>query len=484
MQQQTPAQPAYVITDADKARQTAIANAWAAYDGLLPEQLKKTPDGVNPNVTTNRCEPIVNAGVNFLFGKPVGITIDQAAPQAAQEFLEKIWGKNEKRLPLLQDVEINGALSGRAFLRIVPDNKGNFRLIVVDPSTVFTTTAPQDCETVLLYAIEYSMTEKVNGKDAQVFYREEITRIDPDGNARQGMPDSDDTWSIQHWTRVGERGPWTPAGEPIAWPYSFPPLFSCKNRPRPNDFWGRPDITADLIGLNKAINLAQSCANLVQLLYGTPILYANGVAVEYLSHRPGEIIGMPTIEGKISSVAIVSDLANALAAISDLRSDMDEQSAVPAVVLGRITALPKGQLSGITMELMFQPLTQKTETKRCLYGELIIDVSKALLKLGHFSDDIDISLQWQNPLPDDDLASVQAAQGKQALGVSNKTLIQELGYDADMEEDANDAETAKAMTKFSQGVGMPPPGQVAQQPGQPTQPAQPAPSSPFIGSHS
>lgn len=477
MQQQMSIQPRYTWSDDDKRRQQAIADAWQAYDGLLPPQLQKTPEGIDPNVNTNRIRPIVNGVVNFLFGKPVGITCDEGAPQEAQDFLEQVWGKNEKRLPLLQDVATNGALASRAFLRIVPNKAGDtFRLVVVDPSLVAVQTAPQDCSTVLLYCIEYCSSESVNGKDVEVYYHEEIQRVDPDGNTASEMEDDDDTWIINHWTRVGDIGPWSLVGEPIPWPYPFAPIFSCKNRPRPNCFWGTCDITADLIDMNKAINLALSCMQLNNIIYGQPLLYATGVGESELDRKPGKIATLPLPESKIDAVQIPTDLANQLAYVADLRSDMDELSGVPATALGRFKDIVKGQIAGITMELMFQVIIMATETKRCLYGEMIIDVSKALLGLGKFSPDIEVSLQWQDPLPDDDLASVQAALAKQQLGVSNATLIQELGYDPDEEMDKSNAENAQAVTNFSRGQGMPP---QMMQDGQPA-PEQPA-ESPFLG---
>jgi len=469
-----PVQPQYEVSQDDKKRQQIIADAWKAYHGQLDKPLKPMPDEPDDNVMSNRCQPIVDRGVDFLFGKPLGITIEEDGPEEAQQALEDTWGTNEARLPLLQKLAMSGGVAGQAYLRIMPDNKGNFRLIVVDPITVFVQTAPQDCETVLLYCIEYSTQEKVNGRTVQVFYHEEIVRVDPDGNASNGMPDDDDTWTVQHWTRVGDRGPWTPAGDVIEWPYNFAPLFSNQNLPYPHSFYGVPDITPDLIGMNNSLNFVQSNISRVNKLYGGPIIYIVGMAESSIALQPGRAIGLPP-GASMGAVPIVSDMLNALAFAADLRSDMDEQSAVPAVALGRMKDLVKGQISGVTLELMFMPLLEKTEKKRCSYGKMILDVSKALLVLGNFSADIEISLQWQSPLPDDDLASVQAALAKQQLGVSNQTLISELGYDPDQEIDKNEAENTQQMVNFSRGTGMPPQ--------QPAVPGEPEPVSPFIGGH-
>lgn len=441
------AQPQYEITEDDKKRQKKIAEAWKAYDGELDPPLQKTPEGIDPNVLTNQCGPVVDRGVEFLFGKEIEISVEEGAPAEAQELLNKVWGRKEARLPLLQDLAMNGALAGRAFLRIVPEPNGTFRLVVVDPSIVFVQTAPQDCETVLLFCIEYSTPDTNAAKPTQIYYREEISRIDPDNDGDDGNPfaDVDATWTIQHWTRIGDRGPWIPAGEPIRWPYTFPPLFSCKNLPRPNSFWGKPDITPDVIGTNKALNTEQSCTNLDIILYGRPILYATGTGEQNIDIRPGKIIGLPLTESKIVAVAIQSDIANALKFAADLRSSIDEQTGVPSVATGRISEMPHGNLPGITVELMFMPLLKKTDKKRNLYGELIHDVSNALFVLNGMSGDIEVTIAWQNPLPADDLASAQSAVVKKELAISNTTLQRELGYDPEEEAMLNQSEEERKL---------------------------------------
>lgn len=438
-----PTQPQYQITEADHERQKRIQRAWQAYDGELQKPLQKTPEGLDPNVMSNRCIGIVEAGRNFLFGKELGISASDTADKTAQTLLDATWGRKETRIPLLQELEMNGAMAGTAFLRIVPSVRKlgkpqKFRFVVIDPMTVFVETVPQDCKTVLCYCIEYS-TEELQpdtGKPEQVTYREEICRIDPDGNARRDMPDDDDTWMITHWTRIGERGEWQSAGEPIAWPYPFSPIFACQNLPRPNSFWGMPDITEDIIGMNESLNMTNSCVNLVQIMFGQPLLYATDAGEGVIEHKPGQIIQMPLPTSKIEAVAIASDVEHALKFAGDIRSDIDEQSHVPGVATGRMTDMPRGRLSGIAIELMYQPLNSKTETKKCLYGKQLIDASQAVLVLAGIAqsvDEIDIELSWQSPLPHDDLESVQSAIALEEVGVSKTTRMRDLGYDPEEE---------------------------------------------------
>lgn len=466
--------PVYEITDADKARVQAIADAWTAYYGQLKKPLQTLAGQPDDNVLTNRMQQIVDRGVDFLFGKELQISCEEGAPQEAQQLLDDTWGRKEQRIPLLQKLAMNGAMAGQAFLRIVPEPDNTFRLVVVDPATVFVQTAPQDCDTVLLYCIEYCNDTKIDGRPSRIYYREEMSRVDPDQDGDGGDPfaDTDATWLIQHWSRVGDRGKWTPAGEPIIWPYPFPPLFGCQNLPRPNDPWGIPDITPDLIGVNEALNLVQSNTNRILKLYGSPILYATGTGESVIDIKPGKIIGLPLSESKIVAVTLASDVANALAFAGNLRSDIDEQSAVPGVATGRIADMPRGQISGVALELLFMPLVLKTEKKRCLFGELILDVCTALFILKGMNADIQVSLPWQDPLPHDSLQDAQAALAKKQLSISDTTLQRELGYDPEEEQALSQEEDAQKLTMFSRGQGMPPASPDQQQPGQPPQPGQ------------
>jgi hypothetical protein len=453
------AQPSYEITDADKARIAIIQAAWKAYHGQLDEPLTKMNGQPNDNVMSNRCQPPVDRGADFLFGKPVEIMIERGGNETMQAFLDKTWGKTEARLPLLQKFSKSGGVAGQAFLRVMPEKNNTFRLIVVDPSTISVQTAAQDCETVELYCIEYSTTEKINNKDATVYYREEIVRIDPDNDGDDGDPfaDVDATWEIRHWKRIGDRGNWAEIGGMIKWEYNFPPLFSNQNLDEPHSFWGMSDITPDYIGMNTALNLIMSIINRTNKLYGQPILFATGVAESVFDIQPGRIIGLPTDQSKIMAVNFTSDLTNALAFAESIRMSMDEQSAISAAMSTGKT-MPRA-LSGITMELLFMPIIQKTEKKRCLYGKTIIDVSKALLVLAGYIqhvDEVDITLTWQAMLPNDDLQSAQTAMAKKSVGVSTETLLSELGYDADDEMERSQEEYQQELVNATRGRGLPP----------------------------
>jgi len=450
--------PQYEITDADKKRQADIAYAWKAYEGMLNPPLVPMDDQPDDNVLANYIEDKVEAGKDFLFGKEVEISVEDGVSQDVQDFLDATWGEKETRIPLLQELYINGSLAGQAFLRIMPQTDGSFRLVALDPACICIQTAPQDCKTVLCYCIEYCSEEQVAGQPTQIYYREEIQRIDPDQDGDEGDPfaDTDASWQIQHWTRQGDRGAWMAAGDPIIWPYPFSPIFTNQHMVRPNSFWGKPTVTRNLIHLNEALNVSNSNIQKLGRVTSGPVVYATGTGLMDIDHEPGHIVIMPTPDGKIEAVNIAADIPSLQSAADRLQSRIDEQTGIPGIATGRASAMPGGNMSGIAIELLFMSMIKRMDTERCLYGKLIIDVSQALLILNKMSADIKLTLNWQSPLPADDTASWQAALLEQQVGVSDQTILEERGYDAEEEMERNQTEDAQKMINFSRGQGMPP----------------------------
>lgn len=92
--------------------------------------------------------------------------------------------------------------------------------------------------------------------------------------------------------------------------------------------------------------------------------------------------------------------------------------------------------------------------------------------------DIEITLAWQNPLPHDDLVSVQTAIAKKELGVTNTTLLRQIGEDPDEEAVIATSETEMALQgKIVSNI----PPEVPGTPALPGQPLPPKPGAPQQG---
>jgi len=458
--QQDLAQPQYEITAQDKERVQRTEEAWAAYRGELPDPLKPLPGETRnwSNVKDNPIFAAINAARDFLFGKELGIVAEEGAPEEAQALLDLVWGEKEARIPLLQKLYLNGTMAGTAFLRIVPDDDA-FRLIALNPSTVFVKTVRGDCETVDLYCIEYREEEGTASNPLTVYYREEIKRITATAdkkNSQNALTTKAIDWEFQHWTRVGDRGPWTPAGEPYRWGYATPPIFHCQNLTLPSSLWGLPLVTAILIGINNAINFGYTNAAQSNKFYGNPLLTAYGVASGSIRIEPGRVTELPSPDSKMEAIQITSDLANQIMLLDKLHQLMEAQTSVPRIAMGVTEGLTRGVISGLAIKMLFSALTMQNDSQQCLYGKMILDASRAILAFKNMSKDIKVSLSWLNPIPTDDLADLQAAILKKQLGYSDDTLIRESGGDPEEESAKKQQEDAQIVTNYSRGIGLPP----------------------------
>lgn len=462
---------------ADLDRKQNIKLAWKAYRGELQDPLKVKRNDSNDNVKTNRCGPVVDKGVSFLFGPVLGIEATDEASQPdtdKQECLDGTWGDDDEKMTRFCKLATNGGVCGQVFIKmILPQGSSLYpRLVVLDPSLIRIVTPPDDCDLILAYVIEYT-----SGKDEQK--RQIIARVDPDGDtANVGPDDIADTWSISTYTKRGQSNTWTPTGETEDWPYPFAPIFTAQNLPNPNEAWGVSDLPPDLIAMNNVLNFVQSNTARIIKFHAHPKTVARGVHADQVVVSPDDILFVPSMDSDLKNLEMQSDLSSSLNFASVLRTDMDEQSRVPAVALGRLQDMPHGDVSGIALQLMFQPLLEKTTLKRRNYGSLIRDVSRAILvvmgKIGIDEyEDYPISLNWQSLLPTDSLKEVQASLLLAQIGVSQSTILQELGYSPEDEEDKKAAEDARKATMYAQGRGFPalPPAQDDQQAGQEQQPA-------------
>ena len=86
----------------DAQRIAAMQACWRAYYGALPQadedRLSRQPDD---SVTVNRCRPIVDTGVSFLFGQPIRLEVDEGAPDGSQDYLDAFW-KHNRQASILQ----------------------------------------------------------------------------------------------------------------------------------------------------------------------------------------------------------------------------------------------------------------------------------------------------------------------------------------------------------------------------------------------
>lgn len=452
----------------DPIQASRFVRAWDFYNGRFPASLTVRPGQADDNLRVNFCKVIADKGAGFLFGQDISFDIagededtaeEDADREAAEQWLVKVWSRN-KQMSLLHKAALNGAATGHVFIKIVPQAGALYgaipKLVVLNSSMVGVEWAPDDMTEITRYVIQWTAVDtSVTGKSMEV---RQIIERDND----PGTPDIVNTnhgkWRVIDQQRPQGEKEWHQVAV-TNWPYDFAPIVDCQSLPAPNDFWGMADLTDDIMDIQRQINFVLTNINRILRYYAHPKTWASGMfgnAVQAIDFSPGQITGLPGENAKLHNLEMQSDLSSSIKLYEELRSALRELSRTPEVATGAISNL--GPLSGLALQVLYQPLLEKTSTKRRLYGDMLEELNKRLLFIANPAWDYDTTIKWPDLLPEDDLASAQKAQIWESLGVSKTTTLQKLGFDPELEkqnraDEAQDGAEAgqAALEAFNQG---------------------------------
>ena len=236
------------------------------------------------------------------------------------------------------------------------------------------------------------------------------------------------------------------------WPYRFAPMLHCQNLNAPNAFWGISDIEDDVLEvINKE---SYTVSNILKILrfHAHPKTWVRGASAAQIKVNPDNMIVLPGETATIQNLEMQSDLASSIAMHRELVQFIHGLSRIPEVSTGKLDNV--GALSGVALEILYQPLLEKTLAKRLTYGDMLVELNRRLLAIGGFGDENYTELRWQDLLPKDKVAETNAALVLKQLGVSGDTLIQEFGYDPDLEREkrAKESDLGQALLQaFDRG---------------------------------
>lgn len=429
-------QVAEALAQEEVDRNARFKRAWERYYGKYPKPLIVRRGQQDDNVIVNFARLIVDKGVSFLFGKDIDFELSETEQTPAEDWLGGCWQYNHKATTL-HKIALNGALCGHSFIKIVP-NQPYPRLVVLDPATVTVRWDVNDIEQVDSYIIQYPAQEPRTGKPIVV--RQEIER----NGQRWHITDQISRSGAVRWETTGES----------EWLYSWSPIVDCQNLPAPNEFWGISDLEDDVLQLNESINFVLSNIARIIRYHAHPKTWGKGFMANQLKIGVDETIILPSPEAELHNLEMASDLNSSIALYERLREALHEVSRVPEVATGKLDSA--GALSGVALQILYQPLLEKTETKRRTYGDMLVELNRRLLEMGGYGADNITVIHWPELLPSDSYQEAQTMLVHQNLGVSNDTILARLGYDPDLEKQKKEASSAelgeKLLTAFEKGA--------------------------------
>ena len=325
---------------AEQQRREQAARAERYYRGDQKRMLTVKAGESDDNVRVNVVQIAVDASVDFLWGvDDLEFTLDDPGDQAGsdqdagEQLVNDVWDHND-RMTVLGDLALNGALHGRAVLLMhIPDGIERVtlgdpdtypRLQVIDPACLDVTWDQDDMDRVTEYRITWNIIDEA-GRPARRRKRITMTADTPDS-----------PWVI---TDEIERrgGRWDQYGPGVtAWPHRDPPIFTCKNLPNPNEWWGRPDVDDDLLSQQDSINAVASNARRVSRLHGHPKLWMSGLGDGELPASPDAAIVLPDEDSRIGMLTPPAVIDQHLALYEALRDAFHAQARVPRFVAGRL----------------------------------------------------------------------------------------------------------------------------------------------------
>ena len=393
--------------------------------------------GFDDNVTINISGLIVDRWVSWLFGHGVDFDLPGEEDSEQQTYIDAVWAANHKEI-LLHKLGTNGSEAGNAYVKIIPDGLGAgiARLVALDPKFIKLETQEDDYENVIQYTISY-------GDEDDKVRTTEISKLDPDNK-----------WHVYKITK--QRGQ-SEVTEELKWGYDFPPIAWCQNLPSIDSCYGIPDIDDNTRAMQDSVNFIASNINKIIRLHGHPQMLGNNISnLKTLEWGPDKFIDAGS-NGTVASVEMQSDLS---ASQNFLQFFIKQLYATTRTVDLDSLADKLGQLTNFGLHVLFQDTLTKLETKRRLYGEMLVEINRRLLIIAGKGEDAG-EIYWHDVIPESDVEEVAALKADLEMQiVSKETVAMKRGYDyaAEQEKIAADKTNesnigAALLTAFNRNQG-------------------------------
>jgi hypothetical protein len=463
------------LNDALATRGKVLA---AYYDGdhALPLKITQGKDGkpIDDNVIQNFTGLVVNRSVSRMLSGGLEWELPEGS-DAQKEYLDTVWELNKKPITLFQ-VALNGSNQGTAYIKILPDEMispyTGIRypsLVAIDPTIVRIKTDSQDMTEVEEYRIEYVSVEERDGRKSEVIHLEVMRHAsESDYEMAEGEEETEtpDTWWIDEFEKVGSAP--MELVRSYEFPYNFPPLIHCKNLPSLKSCYGRSDIE-DVIGIQNKSNFVVSNTTKIVKFFANPTPVITGMsasAVAEIDTAVGRMIVLSAPDAKAAMLETSSDLAssNNLAqslrqSLFDISREIDLTSMADKI----------GALTNFGLRVLWADAIDKNDTKRQLYGDMILELNRRLLVMAGYEGEASRSgvLRWGDALPVNIMEEMQADKIAQdagwvdretiakryeaRYGVDYETIVANIAAQKEADNATNSNVGAMILRNFSQG---------------------------------
>lgn len=462
---------ALLADEEERKRQAQYQRAWRAYDGEYEESLEVEVGDTDDNLSFDYARLLADKGVSFLVGKEGGVTLqceppaelerdpdddgdvdnpeapgakaeDEQADEAA-DALDAAWSPEQRQVDF-HNLATNGAVCGHAWALL--DEDGSVQ--VLDPQQVSVEWDEDDFRIVKRYLIEWKTVDAEDGMGCLRRYR-----VEPD-NATDPT-----AWTFYEEEHDTDSGGWFVLDE-FPWAHPFSPVVGAQNLPSPNTYYGLADLEPAILNQIDQLHSVASDMRRIIRFHGHPTPVVTGedpTRIASLKVGIGDLLAFPSPEAKLAQLQ-VAEIESSLKLFTELKTALFEAARIPKVALG--DTANAGPTSGVALRTEYEPLIEKTQTKRMTYGCLLVEIAERALALRGY-EGWSVTLGWPELLTDEE-ASAQSDEAELRMGiVSRQTIAEKRGYDWSIESQRIEEEkpnfSSGTWTMTGGGYGAAPP---------------------------
>ena len=222
---------------------------------------------------------------------------------------------------------------------------------------------PDDLEEVLEYRIEWNYTDFVMGSVVPVYRRQR--------HVSQG-----ERWEIIDQSSVSAMGPWATIQQ-VDWPFPFSAVIDCQNLPNPNEYYGSPDLEEPGQYL-RAINRLNFIVSDSTRRCDSRGARGTAQGPQRTEVKTSRTRRRDHPERKQKPGWACCEMASdwpPRRASTKVKEALHEIARIPEVSVGKVDNI--GTLSGVALEILYQPLLEVTYVKRMTYGPLLEEIKQA-----------------------------------------------------------------------------------------------------------
>ena len=414
-------------------RETAANKAVAYYRGQHAKPLKKNPREPDLNVVMNLFKMRIDRRRDFLFPALPDIELGDDTDTAAtadETWLDQAWASNGGAV-LAGKMVLDGSRFGHVYVRMLPPGARGIFPRVRLLNNIITFWQADDVATPLWHEVQWTV--------GKITYRQDILDLETLGmgsgyEIRQYQAAQNNTGKGEGWSADGV----------IAWPYDTPPIIDWQHWPEERIYYGSGE-DGDL-DLNDAVNRVLSQANAVIRNHAFPKTIATGVSAGKVEVATA-IDSFWTIQNpnaKVYNLEMQSDLTAIMNMANALKEAYTSQGRV-VLLSGQPSEFAR--LTNLAVRTVFMDMINANNTLRSTYGSGIKRICEAMLTMAGRDAGYDVTLNWDDALPENDLEQAQVIQLLRGMGlISKQTSAGEIGLDWEQEtarmEDEDDGNAA------------------------------------------